>query len=343
MKLYTVIVIVGLCIVEMPNASAQTDKEKEKRTLEVQDKVERRKRCEQAQAQRWVAHAKKVTARSRLERKRKAQEAVDKKQDALDREYLALEQKHHKQAYRDEIRHFNALIEDLSAPTYKTARPISDLLHEAEFSLQTIASYNPRELNRYQARFESALRKGKLFDTRETKRNAQVDLIAQESLQSLIAYAHDAENMLERVALQTQEIKNEMNRTLAEQRATLAALNQERQEQLNASHARVETFPASLAKFNETLSQGEQKTNQKDAEAANLAQCVDTFNTVSNKFNRNRLDETEKIIQNLEAHAHKAEQHTALLKLRLQAAEKSLRAVEKNIQQLQTMPGGIAR
>jgi len=102
--------------------------------------------------------------------------------------------------------------------------------------------------------------------------------------------------------------------------------------QLATSQQCIQDFDARLAQLNNTIKKNEFQAAQKESEAVNPAQCIDTFNTVSSKFNQNRITETEKIVLDLEEKAHKAEQRTALFMQRLHSAERSLRDFENAVQ-----------
>jgi hypothetical protein len=325
MKKCIIVGSVGILITAMPCAARKsyTEQQREKSELHAQkleQDVQKRKNAERYNAARIVQQAKTLTARKKQDCERKREQCEKNAAALTNLNY----QKDRECAYHDEVRHYTALIKDLSSPSH-TERPILDLVHEAEFSLQTIASYNKKGLVRLQAQLERALRDGRRpANKHDSSPLSNTQLIAREASQSLLAYTHNAQQMVEDVATQAEEITHNLTRTIQEQRATIVALNEQINNQLKTSQERVQQ----LTQLNNSLIKKETDTKLKEIEGVNLAQCVDTSHAVTSSTNRNRADDTEKIIDALEKKAYKAEQQTFQLMLRLHAAERSLRDAE---------------
>lgn len=275
--------------------------------------VQERKRKEQEYAKRIVRNTQLQTTRKKERRAHHAQAQAELQNQAAQQD-----------AYHQEIRHFTALTQEIALPVY-SERPLTDILQEAQLSLEKISAYNPKTTNIFQAQLERALRSGKhpmSPDGKKVYPNAHI--IAQQSVQSLVDYTQHAQQMVEETAYQAQETACSMQQTLKEHRAQMAELVA----QLNQSERRFQEIDAQLTKLNDTIKKGEIEITQKQAEAVNLAQCIDTFTTASSKLSQDRITQTESLVRSLEEKAHLAEQHTTLLMLRLQEAEKALRSVE---------------
>ena len=309
-------IAIGATLLASAQCAARTSYT-EKQAKAWQDSIEQRKRNEQRYAERIVRNTKLQTARKKLKRAHEAQEAAERQEQAQTQD-----------AYRAEIRHFTQLTQDLALPIY-TEKPIAEIIQEAQYSLEKLATYNPKAIGNFQAQLERALKHGKhplSADGKKLYPNAHI--MAQQSVQSLVDYTQHAQQLVEETASYAQETSNTIARTMEECRKTFVTLK----DQLDASERRIQTFDAHLAQLNETLKKGELQAAQKEADAVNLAQCIDTFNTVSSKLSQDRITQTEQLVRTLEEKAHAAEQHTTILLLRLQEAERALSSVEKAIQ-----------
>jgi hypothetical protein len=332
----TALLVSAQCAARQKYAEKQA-KEWDKQVKACQDAIEKRKMHERKHAQQIENNLKLHKSKATLKRARTEQEAADQK--AREEEM---------QAHRNDVHHFAQLTQELALPFYN-GRPILDIIHEAEFTLEKIALHNPRELPRYQAELERALKQGKhpiSPDGSQLYPNAE--LIARQSMQTLIDYTHTAQQMVEETASRAQEtahsveetaaraqqLTQDMSRTFNENHRAFAALKTQINNQLFTSEQRLQDFNAQLARLNNTIKKSEFEAAQKEAEALNLAQCIDTFNTVSSKFNQDRITETEKIVKDLEKKAYKAEERTALFMQRLHAAERMLRDFEDAMRQM---------
>lgn len=279
--------------------------------------IEQRKLKERKYAERIVRNTQLQTNRKKYRRAQEAQAEVDRQEQA------ALHD-----AYRQEVSRFTQLTQELALPVY-TERPLTDIIQEAQISLQKITLYNPKSSSIFQSQLERALRNGKHPMSPDGKKiYPNTQLIAQQSVQSLIDYTQHAQQLVEETASQAEETASNMQETLATYRAQIASLTQ----QLDESQRRLNEVDGKLAKINETIKRGEIEITQKEAEAVNLAQCIDTFTTASSKLSQDRISNAENLVRALEEKAHTAEQHTTILLLRLQEAEKALRSVENVIQ-----------
>lgn len=296
----------------------------------IQTNVAKRKRIEQRDAARMVAKARARTARKKQERKDAIQTALD-----IEAEVNV------KDAYREEIRQFTALMQELTSPT-PMARPVLDVVHEAELRIQNICSHNPKAMPKYQERLEYALRRGTHPIVAQPKRQcSNTELMARQSMQTLIDYTQGAAQLVESIATRAQEVKSELNQTINDQRAVIAALNTQLLDHIKASESRIDnsekrikTFTTQLAQLNSTLKKAEIEASQKEAEAVSLAQSIDAFNTVSSKFSKDRIAETEQNLNKLEQQAQAATKHVHALTLHLQATEGALDAFEQHVQQV---------
>lgn len=328
MKKCIIVGSIGMLIMAMPCAARKlyTDQQREKSELHAQkleQDIQKRKKAERYNAARIVQQAKNLTARKKQDCEHKREQGEKNAAALTNLNY----QKDRECAYRDEVRHYTALINDLSSHAH-TERPILDLVHEAEFSLQTIASYNKKGLNRLQAQLERALRDGKHpANKHDHSPLSNTELIKREASQTLLAYTHNAQQTVEYIATQAEEITHNLTRTIQEQRATIVALNEQINNQLKTSQERL----LQLTQLNNSLIKKEADAKLKEIEAVNLAQCVDISHAVTSTTSRNRADDAEKIIDALEKKAYKAEQQTFQLMLRLHAAERSLRDAEDGI------------
>jgi hypothetical protein len=328
MKKCIIVGTVGMLIMAMPCNARKSYRElqREKSELHAQNvelHIQKRKNAERYNAARIVQQAKTLTARKKQDCERKREQSANNAAALTNLNY----QKDRECAYRNEVRHYTALIKDLSSPAY-TERPILDLVHEAEFSLQTIASYNKKGLNRLQAQLERALRDGKHSASKHDRSAlSNTELITRESAQTLLAHTHNAQQMVEDIATQAEEITHNLTRTIQEQRAIIATLSEQINTQIKASQEQV----LQLTKLNDRLIKKDADVKSKETQALNIAQCVDTSNAVTTTSSSNRPNNAEEIIDALEKKAYKAEQKTFQLMLRLHAAERSLRDVESGI------------
>ena len=287
---------------------------------------QKRKEAEHRYAESMVAHAKKRAARSRAARNKEIQDTLDLHTQ------LAL-QADIKTAHLNERQHFASLMRELSTPSV-AQRPILEIIHEAECTLQQVGSHNPRLMHRYQAQLEQVLKEGKHpLNPHEKKRYSNADLMARQSIQTLVEYTCSAGQMVEEVAQQAAEIKCDLMQTVREQQKNIASLENEMARQLNASENRIQKFNAKLTALDATLRKTEHDAALKESEAINLAQHIDTFNSISSTLSQERLNATEKNLQNLENQIDKVTQLTEHLILRLQRAENNIVEFENQLQQ----------
>jgi len=304
MKKWIRIAIAAALIASTRCTARQTYQDRQKASLK--NAIEHRKQEEQRKAREMIEHAKRKTAHRRSKREHKAQDAATQ-QATLDEQT----------AYHDQLHRFAQLTQELASPIY-SERPILDVIHEAEFTLQKIAAHNPKVVPNFQLQLERALKNGKHLMTADGKKlYPNAEIMARQSIASLIDYTHNAQQLIEQTVCHAQEVANAMTQTMCEHEQKLAA-----------SQQRIQQFDTQLAQLNDALRKGELDASQKETQAVNLAQCIDTFNTVSSKFNQDRIEQTEELIRTLEQKAHTAEKETTLLMLRLQHAQKAVHAVE---------------
>jgi hypothetical protein len=309
-------IAIGAVLLASAQCAARTSHEDQQAQARLQY-VKERKEKEKKNAERMIRNTQSQTERKQRVRTQEKFEQQELKEEAAKRK-----------VYEQEVRKFTSLTQDLALPVY-TDRPITDIIQEAQLSLQKITQYNPKTANLFQAQLERALRMGKhpmSPDGKKVYPNAQI--IAQQSVQSLLDYTQHAQQIVEETACQAQETACSMQETLEKHRAQMDAL----MAQINQSERRFQAIDAQLTKLNDTIKKGEIEITQKQTEAVNLAQCIDTFTTASSKLSQDRITQTEGLVRSLEEKAHTAEQHTTILLLRLQEAEKALRSVEGVIQ-----------
>lgn len=305
-------ITIGVVLLASAQCAARTSYEEQQaqaRLKAVQDRKEKEKR-----------YAERIVRNTQLQTERKKRVRTQEKREQQELK----EQAARKKVYDEEVRKFTSLTQDLALPVY-TDRPLTDIIQEAQLSLEKIIEQNPKSANIFQAQLERSLRMGKhpmSPDGKMVYPNTQI--IAQQSIQSLLDYTQHAQQIVEETACQAQETACSMQETLEEHRAQMDAL----MAQINQSERRFQHIDAQLTKLNDTIKKGEAEMTQKQAEAVNLAQCIDTFTTASSKLSQDRITQTEGLVRSLEEKAHTAEKHTTILLLRLQEAEKALRSVE---------------
>jgi chromosome segregation ATPase len=310
-------IAIGAVLLASAQCAASREAFQEKQEAARLKHIQDRKEKERKYAERIVRNTQLQTTRKKQRRSEAAQAEVERKELAATQD-----------TYRDEVRHFTALTQELALPVY-TDRPLTDIIHEAQLSLEKINTYNPKVFNVFQAQLERALRVGKHpMNADGTKLYPNTQLIAQQSVQSLVDYTQHAQEFVEQTASQAQETACSMAQTLQEYRIQIAEL----MNQLNESERRFQSVDAQLTKLNQVIKKGEIEITQKEAEAVNLAQCIDTFTTASSKLSQDRINQAESLVRSLEQKAHLAEQQTTLLMLRLQETEKAMRSVENLVQ-----------
>lgn len=297
--------ITSVVLLASSQCAARTSYE-EKQELARMKHVQERKQKEQEYAKRIVRNTQLQTTRKKERRTHDAQAEVERQQHAA-----------HQEAYREEVHHFTQLTQELALPIY-SERPLTDIMQEAQISLQKITAYNPKTTNIFQAQLERALRNGKHPMSPDGKRvYPNTQLIAQQSVQSLIDYTQHAHQMVQETAHEAQETAYNMQQTLADHRAQITEL----MTQLNEADRRLQQANVQLTKLNSTIKKGELEVTQKQSEAVNLAQSIDTFTTASNKLSQDRINQTENLVSSLE-------RQTTLLMQRMQKIDVVLRSAE---------------
>jgi hypothetical protein len=297
--------ITSIALLASSQCAARTSYE-EKQELARIKHIQLRKQKEQEYAKRIVRNTQLQTTRKKQRRAQDAQAEVERQQYATQQE-----------EYRDEVHHFTQLTQELALPVY-SERPLTDIMQEAQISLQKITAYNPKTTNIFQAQLERALRNGKHPMSPDGKRvYPNTQLIAQQSVQSLIDYTQHAHEMVQETAHEAQETASNMQQMLADHRAQMTELIT----QLNEAERRLKQVDVQLTKLNTTIKKGELEVTQKQAEAVNLAQCIDTFTTASSKLSQDRINHAENLVSSLE-------QQTALLMQRMQKIDDVLRSAE---------------
>jgi|GEM_PF-2136092 hypothetical protein len=310
-------ITIGAVLLASAQSAARTSYEEQQAQARLKH-VQDRKQKEQN-------YAKRIVRNTQLQTERKHRYRVKEQHAQEEANERAAQQK----VYDDEVRKFSGLTQELALPVYNE-RPLTDIIQEAQLSLQKIIEFNPKAANIFQAQLERALRMGKHpMSPDGTKVYPNAQIIAQQSIQSLLDYTQHAQHVVEETAYQAQETACSMQQTLEEYRTQMDEL----MAQLNQSERQCQKIDAQLTKLNDTIKKGELQITQKQTEAVNLAQCVDTFTTGSSKLSQDRINQAENLVRSLEENA------TTLMR-RLQKAEDALRSAEGLIR---TQKNHIAR